>query len=145
MIWFKPPFSLNVKTNVAKMFLQLIDTHLLPSNNLHEIFNRNTVKVSYSSTQNISQIIKGYNKKFIQIRRDHQLERNCRIKTKCPRNSDCRKENVIYNYTALTKFQPKIVYLCLPEGEFKKPRYYNHTQSFLKENYSYSTTLSSYV
>ena len=26
MIWFNPSFSLDVKTNVAKMFLQLIDT-----------------------------------------------------------------------------------------------------------------------
>ena len=27
IIWFNPPFSLNVKTNVAKISLQLIDTH----------------------------------------------------------------------------------------------------------------------
>ena len=31
IIWFNPPVSLNVKTNVAKMFLQLIDTHLSPT------------------------------------------------------------------------------------------------------------------
>ena len=31
IICFNPPFSLNVKTNVAKMFLQLIDTHLSPT------------------------------------------------------------------------------------------------------------------
>ena len=48
------------------MFLQLIDTHLLPTYNLHKIFNRNTVKVSYSCTQNISQIIKRHNRKVTQ-------------------------------------------------------------------------------
>ena len=58
IIWFKPPFSLNVKTNVAKIFLQLIDTHFPPANKLHKIFNHNTIKFSYSFTQNISQIIK---------------------------------------------------------------------------------------
>ena len=92
IIWFNPSFSLNVKTNVAKMFLQLIDTHFPPANKLHKIFNRNIVKVSYSFTQNISQIIKGHNKKVTQIKRNHQLECNCRIKTECPLNGDCRKE-----------------------------------------------------
>ena len=62
IIWFNQPFSLNAKGNVAKMFLQLIDTHFPTANKLHKIFNRNTVKVSYSCTQNIFQIIKEYNK-----------------------------------------------------------------------------------
>ena len=37
------------------------------------------------------------------------------------------------------------MYFGLAEGEFKKQRYYNHTQSFQNENNSNSTTLSSYV
>ena len=36
IIWFNPPFSLNVKTNVTKMFLQLIDTHFPPADKLHK-------------------------------------------------------------------------------------------------------------
>ena len=126
IIWFNPPFSLNVKTNVAKKFLQLIDTHFPTANKLHKTFNRNTVKVSYSCTQNISQILNGHNKKVTQIKLHHQLECNCRIKTECPLNGDCRKENVIYNFTALTTFQPKKVYFGLAKGELKKQRY-NHT------------------
>ena len=51
-IWFNLPFSLNVKANVAKMFLQLIDTRFSPANKLHKIFNHNTVKISYSCIQN---------------------------------------------------------------------------------------------
>ena len=54
-------------------------------------------------------------------------------------------EDVIYKCTALTTFQLKKIYPGLAEGEFKKQRYYNHTQSFRNENYSNSTTLSSYV
>ena len=129
IIWFNPPFSLNVKTNVAKMFLQLIDTHFPPANKLHKIFNHNTIKFSYSFTQNISQIIKGHNKKVTQIKRNHQLECNCRIKTECPLNGDCRKEDVIYKCTALTTFQPKKEYLALVEGEYKRQRYYNNTSA----------------
>ena len=101
IIWFNPLFSLNAKTNVAKMFLQLIDTYFPPVNKLHKIFNCNTIKVSYSCTQNISQIIKGHNKKVKQMKRHHQLGCNCRIKTECPLNGNCRKEDVIYKCTAL--------------------------------------------
>ena len=145
IIWFNPPFSLNVKTNVAKIFLELTETQFPPENKLHKIFNRNTVKFSYSCTQNISQIIKGHNKKVTQIKLNHQLECNCRIETECPLNGDCRKETVIYKCTALTTFQPKTVYLGLAEGELKKQKYYNHNQIVQNENYSNITTLSSYA
>ena len=89
------------------MFLQLIDTHFPPTNKLHKIFNRHTVKVSYSCTQNTSQIIKGDNKKVLKTNPLHQLECNCCIKTECPLNGDCCIEDVIYKCTALTTFQFK--------------------------------------
>ena len=60
-------------------------------------------------------------------------------------NGNCWNENVIYKCTALTTFQHKKVYLGLAEGEFKKQRYYNHTQPFRNENYLNNTTLSSYL
>ena len=47
VIWFNPPFRKNVKTNIGKQFLNLIDTHFPPSSTLHRLFNRNTVKISY--------------------------------------------------------------------------------------------------
>ena len=47
--------------------------------------------------------------------------------------------------TALTKFRPKKVYFGLEEGEFKKQRYYNPTQSLRNENYLNRTTLFIYV
>ena len=57
-----PPFSRNVTTNVAQRFLNLLDIHFPKSNKLHKIFNRNTVKVSYCCTENLSSIIKTHNK-----------------------------------------------------------------------------------
>ena len=53
IIWFNPPFNNKVSTNVAKLFLNLTVQHFPKSNRLHTIFNRNTVKVSYSCTQNM--------------------------------------------------------------------------------------------
>ena len=49
IIWFNPPYSVNVETNIGKTFLKLIDKHFPKINKFHKIFNRNNVKVSYSS------------------------------------------------------------------------------------------------
>ena len=46
IIWFNPPFSQTVKTNVAKKFFHLLDKHFPKAHLLHKVFNRNTVKIS---------------------------------------------------------------------------------------------------
>ena len=58
IIWFNPPFSMNVKNNIGKNFIQLIDKHFPCSSKLHKIFKRNTVNVSYSYTPNFRLIIR---------------------------------------------------------------------------------------
>ena len=118
IIWFNPPFNLDVSTNVAKIFLNLIEKHFLRSSKLHKIFNKNTVKVSYSCTQNMSQIIKGRNKKIVQKETQDTLECNCKVETDCPLNGDCRKENVIYKCTAATCNLEKVC-LGLTKAELK--------------------------
>ena len=45
--WFNPPFSLNVKTNIGKIFLQLIKECFPKNHILNKICNRNTLKLSY--------------------------------------------------------------------------------------------------
>ena len=52
-----------VSTNVAKAFLKLVTKHFPKSHKLHKLFNRNTVKVSYSCMNNMSKVIKRHNKK----------------------------------------------------------------------------------
>ena len=44
---------------------------------------------------------------YLYIKQHHQLECNCRIKSKCPLNGDCQKEDVMYKCTELKTFQPK--------------------------------------
>ena len=56
IIWFNPPFSQNVQTNIAKSFIRLIDKHFPKSHKLHKIY-RNNLKVSYSCTTNTANII----------------------------------------------------------------------------------------
>ena len=64
IIWFNPPFNKAVSTNIAKIFLRLINRHFPKSHRLHKIFNRNTVKVSYSCMQNMSKIYQGHKRKI---------------------------------------------------------------------------------
>ena len=54
-----------MKTNIGKTFLNLIKNHFLKTNKLHNIFKRNTVKISYSCMSNISSIILGHNKDLL--------------------------------------------------------------------------------
>ena len=48
IIWFSPLFSLNVKTNMGKIFVKLVKRHFPKESLLHKIFNKNMLKVSYS-------------------------------------------------------------------------------------------------
>ena len=43
IIWFKPLFNLDVSTNVAKIFLSLIEKGFLRSSKLRKTFDKNTV------------------------------------------------------------------------------------------------------
>ena len=42
IIWYSPPYSANIKTNIGKTFLNLIKKQFPKTNKLHKIFNKNT-------------------------------------------------------------------------------------------------------
>ena len=48
---FNPPCCRLASINVGKYFLKLIDKHFKHDNILHKIFNRKTLKISYSCTK----------------------------------------------------------------------------------------------
>ena len=56
ILWFNPPYSKSVKTNIGKRFLRLINKHFLPKYKYRKIFNRNTIMISYSCMPNIKSI-----------------------------------------------------------------------------------------
>ena len=105
---------------------------------LHKIFKKNTVKVSYSCTQNICF------EKIVKKETQESLDCNCRFKADCPLNGNYRKESVIYKCSATT-CDSKELYLGLKEGEFKKQWYYGPVKYFRNKFYASSTTLLSYV
>ena len=70
-IWFNPPFSDHVATNVGKEFLRLISKHFPPNHRLHKIINRNNVKISYCCMPNVKSIISSHNRKLLDSNINH--------------------------------------------------------------------------
>ena len=61
IIWYNPPFSRNVKTNVEKHFFKLLKKHF-GKNHKYKIFNKININVSYSCIGNMKKIINSHNK-----------------------------------------------------------------------------------
>ena len=145
IIWFNPPFTQTVKTNVAKLFFRLLDKHFPKSHLLHKIFNRNTIKVSYSCMNNVSQIVKQHNRNVSNKKEKQTNPCNCRNKNKNPLNANCKVQNVIYKRTvSATQTFKQRVYLGIAEGNWKQ-RLYNYRQSFKDKKHKNDTALSSYL
>ena len=63
IIWFNPPYNKYISSNIGRDFLNLISKHFPNKSPLVTIFNKN-IKISYSCTNNVAQIIiKTYKKK----------------------------------------------------------------------------------
>ena len=62
ILWFNPPYSKTVKTKIGKFFLQLIKKHFPKEHKFHKIFNKNTLKLSYSCMPNIKTKINAHNR-----------------------------------------------------------------------------------
>ena len=143
--WYNPPFSKNVSTNIRCTFLKLLDTEFTEEHMLHKIFNRNTVKISYSRMTNLKQNIDSHNKSILHNKIVPPRSCNCRVKTECPLSGNCRKESVVYQATILTEdHNPPQTYTGLMENSFKT-RYSNHKSSFSNANKWHNTELSKYI
>ena len=146
MMGYNPPYSNNVETNVGKCFLSLIDQHFPKSNPLHKIFNRNTLKLSYSCMNNIKTIISNHNKAEISKPTHNDEENkncNCRKPNTCPMDGSCNAQNIVYQAEVTTP-TTRETYIGLCDTTFKL-RYRNHICSFRNERYRNATELSKYV
>ena len=62
IMYFNTPFNIYCSTNVGKLFRDLVDKHFGRGNYLSKIFNKNTLKISYSCLPNIKSKINFHNK-----------------------------------------------------------------------------------
>ena len=145
IIWFNPPFSKSVKSNVGKTFLSLIKRHFPKTNKLNKIFNKNTVKISYSCMSNMSSILSSHNLNVIKPQNNNSYGCNCRVKESCPLQNQCLTPKVIYRADIENDKNPDTkFYFGLTATSFKE-RFRNHTRDFTHKQYIKSTELSKYI
>ena len=144
IIWYNPPFSKNVQTNIARSFINLVKKHFPPTHKYRKIFNKNNLKVSYSCMENMEAKIKKHNKRILHPPKTEITDIcNCRIKESCPFDGNCRKKAVVYECVVTTENEIKC-YKGVTEGEAKS-RLSTHKTSFNDQNYRNSSELSKFI
>lgn len=146
IIWFNPPYNSQTKTNIGRIFLELIEKHFPLHHKFRKLFNKNNIKLSYSCTKNMKNIILNHNRKLLSEENTNvnpDTLCNCRNAEDCPLEGNCLEKELVYKASVITN-QNENFYLGLTEREFKT-RYNNHSSSFRNKDKSNSTSLSKYI
>ena len=146
IIWFCPPYSRNISTNIGKKFLAALRRHFPPSSPLYKLFNTNKVKLSYSTCPSMLAIIKAHNSKI--TRGADQVVRpgcNCRgaRSLACPMQGKCQTLSLVYRAN-VTSQEGNKNYVGQASNTFKL-RYNNHVNSFINPKKKHSTSLATYI
>ena len=151
ILWYNPPFTKHVSTNIGHRFLTLVSKHFPKDSKLRNIFNRNTIKISYSCMPNTKQIINNHNRRLLQTSTNNSpsptITKKCnrRQLETCPLNGNCLQSSIIYQATVTCKDNlASETYIGLTENNFKT-RYRNHTASFRHSHLRNSTELSKHI
>ena len=98
IIWFNPPFSSNVKTNVGKLFLTLLKKHFPRNHKHHKLFNKNNVKISYGCMPNMKSVIQNHNANLLSKNTipAAACSCSCRQKPEWPLNKKCLSKSLVY-------------------------------------------------
>ena len=145
-LFFNPPYCQSVRNNIGRAFLKLIDKHFTKKHYYRKIFNRYTLKLSYSCMTNMKAIIQSHNQKILREKQDNQKKKcNCQKSKKeaCPLIGECNIKNVIYEASVISEKSEK-KYVGSTGGEFKK-RWYQHMSDFRNKNKRTSTELSKHI
>ena len=87
ILWYNPPYSANVKTNIGKIFFKLLNRHF-----------KNTVKLSYSNTKNMTSLIATHHRSILNPN-DQVYGCNCRVRNDCPLQHKCLIPGIVYQTT----------------------------------------------
>ena len=136
---------MNVKTNIGKQFFKILKKHFPKSSAFYKIFNKNTVKLSYSCMRNVASIISSKNKTLLKPDNSNTYSCNCKDKSTCPLPNQCLTPNIVYKAEVENDINNEVkTYIGLTETPFKT-RYANHKQSFRHKKHQNSTELSKYI
>ena len=143
--WYNPPFDSSVATNLGHEFLKLIKSSFHQAHPLSKIFNKNSIKLSYSCMPNIKSIINGHNTTLANTNNTPEQVRtcNCRAPQSCPLEGKCLSTNIIYQAKVTSNGRVE-TYVGLTENTFKT-RFNNHNSSFNNTSKRNNTELSKYI
>ena len=162
IIYWNPPYSMNVKTNIGGRFLALIDKCFPKAGPMGKIFNRSNLKISYSTCPNMGQILAGHNKKILadskppvpEEEEGKKKDRHCSCPKAmqkagtCPLQGYCLDSNTVYHAevveTRTDGVKTKESYVGCASTDWKS-RKGNHNKSFKNERYKHETVLSSHI
>ena len=148
--WYNPPFSLNVQSNLTKMFNNLLEKHFKKGTWLNRMFNKNNCKLSYCTMPNLHQIISGHNKKLLRKEKEVQneiIERMCNCRggvTNCPVEGRCLEKELVYEAEVEAESKTTTKYLGSTGTTFNI-RHGNHKADFKNSHRRTATKLSGYV
>ena len=102
-----------ISANIGKYFFRLINKHFPPEHKFHKIFNKNTLKLSYSCMPNLKSLINSHNQNIL---RDQPQSTpkicNCLKKEDCPMNGFCLTKSLLvvlrYNHLQQRKLYQAI-------------------------------------
>ena len=144
--WFNPPFSHNIKTNIGKKFFAILHKHFPEDHELHHLFNKRTVKLSYSCMPAMKSIISSHNKKILNSKRVEQTPGcNCRggVET-CPLKGMCKMQSLVYKAEVSSSTGVEKEYLGQTNVTFKT-RWNNHKNECKLPHKEKATCLSKYI
>ena len=122
----------------------MVKKHFPRNNSFYKIFNKNTIKISYSCTRNIISITASRNKSVLPPKAK-EYGCNRRNKESCPLQDQYLTPTVIYKTTVINNSEDeKRVYFSASDTTFQE-RHRNHTRDFNHERYSECTELSKYI
>ena len=140
---FNPLWSSNVKSNIGAQFLRIISECFPRGHVLHKVFNRNNVKVSYRTMDNVRKIVSRHSNKIMNNQNPPQPPPPCRCRVLsplCP--NQCKNKDVIYMCrVAPPNNQDVETYTGLTSQTFKK-RWDQHMSDCRKGE---GTTLASHI
>ena len=144
ILWFNPPYNLNVMTNVGKEFFKLVDQCFPPGHPLRKIANRQVIKISYSTTPNMNKIIASTNSNILTPEETQSKLCNCLQDSPCPMGGKCLEKNIIYHAKVMEgNGQNCRNYVGNTSTEFKK-RLSGHKHTFKNEQAN-QTVLSNHI
>ena len=145
IIYFCPPWNDALATNLGRRFLELVDSCFPVGTPFHKLFNRNTVKISYSTTKNMRSIITSNNNKLLKPLNNgnNPRECNCVPASSCPVNNKCLKSSLVYSCKVESNSESK-AYIGVTKNSFKERwNAHQHYHRHIEERHR--TTLANYI